>query len=448
MRGKVLYMIGKGLRKSQISINYMSLELLPINLNVKISCVYQMSKKIFLIAGEPSGDTLGAGIMRELKANSSEPIEFVGVGGPLMEAEGMNSLLPMGDLCVMGIWEVIWQLPRLIKLINGMVVEIENAKPDAVITIDLPDFNFQVVQKLKKREICQAKMIHYVSPSVWAWRPGRAKKISEFYDQILCLFPFEPKYYDELDVHADFVGHPLVEAAHDYNGDEFRAQHGLEKEDLVLGLFLGSREAELKAHSEVLKQAVQIVKEQYPDIQVVVPTPPDFEYNVLKVLEGWEVDCKIVSSPDLKWDAFAACNYAVAVSGTVGLEIAYMGIPHVVAYKAHPITALAVKTLIKVRFVHLANILMDKAIVPEYLQGKCDSVKIAKGLLILMKRDEVREKQLTELRKLGSMLQPVGADNPSQKAAKTVLALLQGGAAASEEENVTHDPQVERKGAL
>lgn len=383
-----------------------------------------MSKKIFLIAGEASGDSLGAGLMRELQSNSNEPIEFVGIGGPLMEAEGMNSLLPMNDLNVMGIWEVLWQLRRLLKLIDGVVVEIENEQPDAVITIDLPDFNFQVVKKLRKNGVCTAKMIHYVSPSVWAWRPGRAKKIAALYDHILCLFPFEPQYFTPHGLAASFVGHHLVEATADYSGQRFREQNHLSADDLVLGLFFGSRESELEVHSQTLKDAVEVLKEQYPDMKVVVPTPPDFEYNVMKVLEGWPVESIVVSSPDLKWDAFDACDVAIAVSGTVGLEIAYMGIPHVIAYKAHPITWLAVKMLVKVKYAHLANILLDKPVVPEFLQGNCEATQIAKGVLRILKRKEVRQEQLDGLQTLGQMLRPEGEQSPSQKAAGVVLDVL------------------------
>ena len=181
-----------------------------------------MTKRIFLIAGEPSGDALGAKLMQALKAQSKEPIEFRGVGGEKMEAQGLNSLIPMEDLCVIGIWEVMWQISRLMKIMRGMVEEIEEFDPHALVTIDLPDFNFQVASKIRKRGKTNAKLIHYVAPSVWAWRKGRADKVSKFLDGVMCLLPFEPKYFPK--IKAEFVGHSLVEVQRSGNRDEFRSE--------------------------------------------------------------------------------------------------------------------------------------------------------------------------------------------------------------------------------
>lgn len=383
-----------------------------------------MTKKVFLIAGEPSGDALGAALMREIRNQASEPVEFLGIGGPLMEEQGLASLVPMDQLSVMGIWEVIWQISRLIKLISGVVDEIEKAQPDIVITIDLPDFNFEVARRLKKREAIKSRIVHYVAPSVWAWRPGRARKIAGYYDGILCLFPFEPPYFQKYGLKAKFVGHPLIESTKDYDGGAFREKNAIAQDDLTLGLFLGSREAELESLSAILKEATQVVKEQYPDLRIIVPTLPQFEYNVLKVLEDWGHETTVVSDPDLKWDAFAACDVALAVSGTVGLELAYIGIPHAIAYKTHPLTWLAIRLLVKVRYAHLANILLDKDVVPEYLQGKCNSLEIAKGLLKLLKSEEMRQNQIRELQKLPGLLGTGDDRTPSQKAAATVISML------------------------
>ncbi|MCB1532382.1 MAG: lipid-A-disaccharide synthase [Alphaproteobacteria bacterium] len=382
-----------------------------------------MAKKIFLIAGEASGDVLGASMMRAMKAQSSEPLEFIGIGGPLMEAQGLSSLLPMSELCVMGLWEVLWQLPRLLKLINGVIEEIEAAQPDLLITIDLPDFNFEVVKRLRKRASVSCKMVHYVSPSVWAWRAGRAKKVAALYDKILCLLPFEPPYYEGLETSAVFVGHPLVEAAQGYDAQKFRAENNITPDDTVLGLFFGSRERELLTHAPIFKEAVRVLKEQYPDLKILVPTLPNFEFNVRKALEDWEFETIIVSSPDLKWDSFAACDLAIAVSGTVGLELAYIGVPHVIAYKMHPATAFLAKRLIKVKYAHLANILLDKPAVPECLQSQCNALDVAKEALRLLKDQEKRSGQVQALQSLEGLLKPADA-SPAQKAAQETLGLL------------------------
>ncbi|MCB1579739.1 MAG: lipid-A-disaccharide synthase, partial [Alphaproteobacteria bacterium] len=202
-----------------------------------------MNKSVFFIAGEASGDSLGASLMRGLKKREGDLVKFSGIGGPLMEGQGFKSLLPMDDLCVMGLWEVVWQLPRLLRLIQGTVEEIEKCAPDVVVTIDLPDFNFEVAQRLKKRGIFKGKIVHYVAPSVWAWRPGRAKKIAGYFDGLMCLFPFEPAYFTEHGLDAAYVGHPLIEvdtAALDPKG--FREDLHIQDGALCLGVLFGSRE--------------------------------------------------------------------------------------------------------------------------------------------------------------------------------------------------------------
>ena len=384
-----------------------------------------MSKKIFLIAGEPSGDALGAALMRALKAEFTEPPEFVGIGGPLMEEEGLDSLLPMDELSVMGIVEVLWQLPRLLKLINGVVSEINKHKPDIVVTIDFPDFNFQVARILKKRGEYKGKVIHYVAPTVWAWRPGRAKKIAAFLDGLICLFPFEPPYFTKHGLKAEFVGHPLVEKGlDDADPQGFREEFQIPPDAPVLGLFFGSRVSELKTMAPYLKDAATIIIEQYPNVQVVIPTLQSLEFNLRETIEDWGVEAIIVANPDYKWDAFAACTVGLAVSGTVGLELAYMGVPHVIAYKMQPANWMAIKMLAKVKYAHLANILLGREVIPEYLQGKCTGINISKGLLRLLKQPDARAAQIKDLAELKEKLAGDG-QSPSQKAAAFIKVNIQ-----------------------
>lgn len=385
-----------------------------------------MAQKIFFIAGEHSGDVLGAGLIKALQEQL--PIEMSGIGGPLMEQQGLNSLLPMEELCVMGLWEVAGQLPRLLKLIEAVVVEIEKFDPDVVVTIDLPDFNFQVGQRLKKRGKSKAKLVHYVAPSVWAWRPERAKKVARFLDGLICLFPHEPPYFTKHNLKAEFVGHPLVEHnLQNADGAGFRRKFGIAPEAPVLGLFLGSREGEVRKHFPVFNDAILLLREQYPDLQIIVPTVPSLEYEVKKILEGVPYPVSILLNSNEKWDEFAACNFALAVSGTVGLELAYMGVPHVIGYKMHPLSWLAVKILVKTKFAHLANILLNEMVFPEYLQAQCNSLDIGKGLLLLMKDESLQQKQKSKIDQLRAMLIADPARTPSQKAADFVLSFLNPG---------------------
>jgi lipid-A-disaccharide synthase len=381
-----------------------------------------MSKKVFLIAGEHSGDVLGASLIKAMRAQDPG-VQVEGIGGPLMEAEGLKSLLPMDELCVMGLWEVAGQLPRLLKLINGVVEEIEKRQPDVVVTIDLPDFNFEVGKRLKKRGLSKARRVHYVAPSVWAWRPGRAQKIAQFLDGLICLFPFEVEYFTKHNLKTVAVGHPLVESgSRNADGQNFRAANDIGPEEKVLGLFLGSRESELKSMTGPLKESIDVVRGFYPDLQIVVPTLPAMEYHVLQALQGWGSNITVVAKPDAKWEAFAACDAAIAVSGTVGLELAYMGIPHIITYKLHPATWVLLRALVKVQYAHLANILLNKGVVPEYLQGKSEPVGLSKGILRLFKSDDFRKAQQEEFIKIQGLLGEGQAKTPSAKAAEFVLA--------------------------
>lgn len=376
-----------------------------------------------MIAGEASGDVLGASLMRGLKEQGLGPEDMSGIGGKDMAAEGLESLIPMDELCVMGVWEVAGHLPRLLRLINGIVEEIERRKPDVVVTIDLPDFNFEVAKRLKKRGRYRGKIVHYVAPSVWAWRPGRAKQVAQYLDGMMCLFPFEPDYFKPHGLRAEYVGHPLVEI--DKSGLEpqrFRASRQIEQERLCVGAFFGSRERELKAHAGVILDTLDVLREQHPELEVIVPTLPQVEYEVLRLVDRLGGSVHVVTEQDQKWNAFAACDVAVAVSGTVGLELAYIGVPHVIGYKAHPLTAFVVKRMAQVRNVHLANILLKEDVVPEFLQGQCNPNNLVRAMMRLIRYPEEREKQLSSFKKLENMLKLDSGQTPSKRAASFVLA--------------------------
>lgn len=385
-----------------------------------------MTKTIFIIAGEESGDALGAGLMQAIAERSKEPVRFIGIGGDKMESQkGFKSLLPMDELSVMGIWEVIWQLPRFWKLINGVIEEIHKAQPDMVITVDSQEFSYQVASRLKKAGQFSGKLVHYVAPTVWAWRPGRAVKLAQVYDELLCLFPFEADYFKPHGLNTTFVGHPMVGyGLEKADGGSFRAASHIKPDDKVLGLFFGSREEEIKKMAKPFMETVSVIKEQHPDIKIVVPTTKKMEYNVLQVLRAYECHAYVVTKSDIKYNAFAACDVALAVSGTVGLELSYMGIPHVIAYKTHSMTWLAVKYLVKVQHAHLANILLDKTVVPEFLQMNCEGLKIAPGILKLLQNDKARAAQKTAFKNLRALLGAGDALTPSEKAADVVLGAL------------------------
>ncbi len=384
--------------------------------------------KFFFIAGEDSGDALAAPLITALKEHYGDSVECLGVGGPLMKNTGLDELLPMDQISVIGIWEVLPKIPRLFKLNKDIVMEIEKQQPDAVITVDFPDFNFILAKSLKKRGIFKGKIIHYVAPSVWAWRSGRAKKISEFMDGIMCLFPMEVEYFTKNGLKAEHVGHTLVASdCEQGSGNMFRKENSIPEQAKTIGLFFGSRESEFKALSSTLLDATELITEAEKDIDlhIISPTLPRLEYEVQKLLHDFnKLPVYVVTSPLMKWHAFKACDVAVAVSGTVALELAYAGVPHIITYKINPITALILRFLVKVKYAHLANILLDKAVVPEYLQGKCNAESIAEAVFDLLENEETRNAQKQDFKALGALLENKEKIAPSKKAAQFIASLL------------------------
>ena len=372
---------------------------------------------IFLVAGEVSGDVLGAQLIRAIKKQRPDT-SFAGVGGDLMASAGMEMRLHLSSLSVMGIWEVLGELRRLRDIVVTLCRDIEENQPEVVVTVDFPDFNFYLGKQLKKRGLYKGKIVHYVAPTVWAWRPGRARKVSKFLDGLICLFPFEPAYFTKHGLDAVYCGHPVIEEKLKPGaGEAFRKLHGIKADTKTLGLFFGSREKELANLGEILKEAAMMTAEQVKPMALIVPTLPQLEYEVLKLTEDMSIPAYVTADPAKKWAAMQACDAAAAVSGTVGLELAYAGVPHIIAYKMSPLTWLIVKLLVKTKYAHLANIMLKKTVVPELLQTKCNSGNIRTALVKLFKQPKAAEFQKRAFAKIGTML----GENPSEKAAAFVL---------------------------
>lgn len=384
--------------------------------------------KLFFVAGENSGDNLAAGLIRELKTLKKESdveVECLGVGGPLMKAAGMKILLPLDQISVIGIWEVIPKIPRLFKLFKAIAEEIIKQSPDAVITVDFPDFNFLLAKSLRKRGY-KGKIIHYVAPSVWAWRKGRAKKLASFLDGLICLYPMEPEYFSPFDLKAAFVGHPIVETKVDNaEGLVFREANEIPQDKKTLGLFFGSRESEFNNISQNIKIAAAMVNDGLGDVRFIVPTLPATEYNIQVLLRDFDLPFRISSNQAFKWESFKACDVALAVSGTVALELAYAGVPHVVVYRTNPLTYLILRFMVKIKHVHLANILLDEAVVPEFIQSKCKPEEIAQTILDLFTKEELRNAQLEKFKQFRELIGASEQKKPSRKAAEFVLSIIE-----------------------
>ncbi|MEM6780828.1 MAG: lipid-A-disaccharide synthase [Pseudomonadota bacterium] len=363
-------------------------------------------KKVYIIAGEASGDRLGAQAMAELKAAYPD-VQFFGIGGPMMSEQGLESLFPMEELSIMGFIEIAPNLISILKRIKQTIQNIEEINPDLILTIDSPDFCFRVAKGVHKNGKTNAKLVHYVAPTVWAWREGRAKKIAGFLDGILCLLPFEPSYFEKEGLKANFVGHPVMQSGIlNADGSVFREEAGIAQNEKTLGVFLGSRRAEIKRLGPVIRDALFELADEREKLHLIVPTLPHLKDQVFKCLKDYPGPLHITVRPDLKWHAFKACDAAIAVSGTVGLELAIANVPHLIAFNMTPMTWEIVKRVVKVRHAHLANILMDDDVVPEFIQPNCKVNLIAEKAHELLNDSAMQDQQRSHFQTVRDKISP------------------------------------------
>lgn len=381
---------------------------------------------IYLIAGEPSGDVLGARLMAALKQATGGQVRFAGVGGDRMIAEGLNSLFPMEELTLFGLAELLPKLPNLIRRIGQTAGDILSCRPDAVVTIDAPDFCFRVLKKVRRTDP-SIKLIHYVAPTVWAWRPGRARKIARFLDHLLVLLPFEPPYFEAVGLPATFVGHSIVEAGVERgDGAAFRARHGISDETPLLCVLPGSRRSEIKVLLPDFAATLAILKERHPGLTVVVPTLGKVAAPVRVAAAYWPVPTIVVEGDGEKYDAMAASVTALAASGTVALELALARLPAVIAYRIHPLTYRLYRRLIRVKYANLVNIMLDRMLVPERLQDDCTPQKLAEAVSVLLTDPTARREQIDGVAQVAQWLGQGGDQTPSQRAADAVLKVARG----------------------
>lgn len=376
---------------------------------------------IALIAGETSGDQLGGWLMAALKAQRPDT-RFIGLGGPCMQAQGLISLFPMQSIALMGFFEVLPHIRDIQRRIAQMVAHLEAEQPDVIITIDSAGYNFRVVEALRKRGRITPKYVHYVSPTIWAYKPKRAALVAKLYDHQLCLLPFEPIYYEELDFPATFVGHEIAwwwKTKGD--GASFRSRHNIHPEDVLLAVFPGSRHSEITRLWPVFSQAIERLKAQIPNLAIVVQVPTSMLGRMHEETKDWSIPITLMDNVTEKKDLFAASNAALAKSGTIALECALAGVPHVVAYRANRASAMVLRRIIRVAYVHLANLLAGHMVIPELLQENCTPEKISVSLLPLLMDSTVKTEQLDDLVSIAEQLGVNEDRSPSEKAADVIL---------------------------
>ena len=380
--------------------------------------------RVFIIAGEASGDKLGAALMAGLEA-VSPGVEFAGIGGDMMQAHGLESLFPMDELSLMGIAEVLPKYFHLKRRIRESAAAALAYKPDVIVTIDAPDFCLRVAKLVKAER--DVKIVHYVAPSVWAWRPGRADKMARVVDHVLALLPFEPPLMTRTGMGATFVGHPAVseQVASDAEAAEFRATHGLGEAPVLLAL-PGSRSGEIARLGPVLAAALHDIVAEMPDLRLVIPVAPGKQEMVRALVADWP-GAPVLIAPEAAADkraAFKAANAALAVSGTVALELAAADTPMVIAYNLNWLSRLIIKPLLKTDTFNLVNLVTDSRIVPEFVGDKCRADLIAPATLAVLRAPDAQRAAMAQtMRALGQ-----GGEAPGLRAARAVLEVVaQGG---------------------
>ena len=341
--------------------------------------------KIMMVAGEHSGDILAAGLIKRLRGIYPNAV-FLGIGGQRMQAEGFESLYPMSKLSVFGLFEVLKHLPELLRIRKNLQQRIINEQPDVFVGIDAPDFNLKLERNLFEKGI---KTVHYVSPTVWAWRPKRIKKLIGSLNALLCIFPFEETYFEQTKVPAYFIGHPLADEynqiSKNLSGEDI---HNVKSEATVLTIMPGSRQGELNRHSLIFIRAAGICARSIPNLKVLVPMPDQsaadifsaiYEQSAIKL----DLDVELMSSSKM----IAQSDLVLVASGTATLEVMLLKKPMVVAYKLSPLTTWVFKTfdLLKARFVSMPNLIANKPLVKEFLHEKVTPEALAEELIRLHK---------------------------------------------------------------
>ncbi|MBO6636061.1 lipid-A-disaccharide synthase [Parvibaculum sp.] len=380
-------------------------------------------RHVMLVAGETSGDALGAVLMDAMTEISDRPLEFSGVGGPEMEARGLTSIFPMHEIAVMGPREIIPRLPLIFRRIWQTVRHAVEQRPDIVVVIDSPEFTHMVAKRIARRAP-DIPIVDYVLPSVWAWRLGRARAMKKYIRRVLALLPFEPKFLGTVGVDCVYVGHPAIQRIpEEGSGARFRGARGIGTDDPVLLVLPGSRLNEVKHLVGIFGETVRQLSREIDHLRVVVPVVPHVRPLVEASIKDWGVPVEIVDDEQQKRAAFDAGTAALAASGTVSLELALARVPMVVAYRAEAIVGWFALNVLKVPSVVLVNLILDRPSVREYLQGRCTADELAEGLRPLMHESDERRRILDDLDEL-RLRMGIDGEPPGRRAARAVLELL------------------------
>ena len=372
---------------------------------------------IYVIAGEQSGDILGARLMQTIRMRRPD-IAFTGIGGGAMAAEGLVSLFPIRELSLMGLFEVLPKIFRVSSLLRQVIADIKSRKPDVVVTIDSPGFTLRVLKAIKDTGIRRA---HYVAPQVWAWREGRVKRYPGLWDELLCLLPFEPAFFAGHNLPARFVGHPVLESGAD-SGDaaRFRRRHAIAEQVKIMTIMPGSRQTEVSRLLPVLQATLALLPEP---VVPVVPLAGPVEEAVRQQTASWPIQPILVSDIQEKHDAFAASSVALTKSGTSTLELALANVPMLVTYRANALSVAIAKRMLRVKYASILNLVLDRPVVPELLQHHGRPDRLAAEVHRLLTDPAAVAAQRQGFAEALAMLRPTEG-SPSECAADAILSML------------------------
>ena len=381
-----------------------------------------VARRIFLIATEESGDRLGASLMKVLRQRLGGAVSFGGVGGLSMAREGLVSLFPIEELSIMGFTAVVRQLPMILRRIAATADAVIEASPDILVIIDSPDFTHRVARRVRARD-ASIPIIDYVSPTVWAWRPGRARAMLAYVDHVLALLPFEPEEYRKLrGPPCTYIGHPLTEQVETLRPD-IEEQRRRDQQPPVLLVLPGSRRSEIRHHMTVFGETLRALQAQNVAFELVLPTMPHLVDAVRDGIATWPVQPRIAVGEQEKRAALRIARAALAKSGTVTLELALAGVPMIGAYKAGPVEMWIALHAISVPSVILANLVIGESVIPEFIQRDCTPEKLAPALRDVLEDTPLRRRQVDAFARLDAIMS-TGNQTSSARAADIVLAAL------------------------
>lgn len=377
---------------------------------------------IFLVATEESGDRLGASLMKALRARLGAGVQFQGVGGGGMQREGLTSQFPITELSIMGVAAVVQRLPMILRRIRETTDAVLAAKPDVLVIVDSPDFTQRVARRVRKRDP-SIPIVNYVSPTVWAWRPGRAKAMRRYVDHLLALLPFEPRAHRDLGgPPCTYVGHPLFQDRAVLRPSPEEAKRRATQPPVLLVL-PGSRRAEIRHLAGAIGDTLARLQGEGVAFEAVLPTVPHVHDLVVDAIKDWPVKPRIVTGEDEKRAAFRIAHAALAKSGTVTLELAIAGVPMITGYKGTAIEAFIARRLVKAFSAILPNLIVGEAVIPEYMQEEWSADHLAPALRDVLTDTPVRQRQLEAFAKLDEIMS-TGDQLPSERAAEIVMAHL------------------------